>query len=197
MTMKYKIERSVANAGDTWVRSSSYPGTYTLQQAKEIREYARRDTFMKYRVVPVQAKRYIVVIEGPHGWCRSGLFRGEYTLEQAQSIVADNEYGITSYRYTEVVPGRVPVVPVVPVVHAVPQEQEPVPVKPFKPYRRHAAVTPLELRGAITMLESARKHVSYATMNTRAALNTMFDAYSTLTTARMQCVRELEALEQE
>jgi hypothetical protein len=57
------------------------------------------------------------------------------------------------------------------------------------PYRRHAAITPLELRGAIAMLTSARKHV----LDIRVGDG--FDAYSILYDARLQCVRALEELE--
>jgi len=60
-----------------------------------------------------------------------------------------------------------------------------------KPYRRHAAITPLELRGAIAMLRSAQKHIvqDYA-----ENVNENFDAWEILGHARLECVRHLETL---
>jgi hypothetical protein len=60
-----------------------------------------------------------------------------------------------------------------------------------KPYRRHAAVTPLELRGAHRMLTSARKYLFDGKMT--ACVGT-FAAYQVLTDALMNVTRALETL---
>ena len=62
------------------------------------------------------------------------------------------------------------------------------PIPTHKPYRRRAAITPLELRGAISMLESASKHVL-----TRED-NDTFEAWTILIGARMVVTRELESV---
>lgn len=90
---KYRIQRSVANDGQTWVQSDSYPLVY----------------YMNHRIVEVIRK----------------------------------------------------------------------------PYRRHAAITPLELRGAIAILSKAMRF---------AVAIPEYDTYSILYDARLQVIRELEAL---
>lgn len=66
-------------------------------------------------------------------WVQSNSFPGKYTMDFAQGIL--DRVPEMSYR----------IVPV----------RQPTP----KPYRRHAAVTPLELRGAKAMLESTREYI--------------------------------------
>jgi hypothetical protein len=63
-------------------------------------------------------------------WCRSGRYPLTYEQDVAESILDDESIGGGEYRMV------------------------PVP----KPYR-HSAVTPLELRGALAMLKSARLFV--------------------------------------
>ena len=62
-----------------------------------------------------------------------------------------------------------------------------------RPYRRHAAVTPLELRGAKAILSSALKHIVSGVNNSYTGMNS-FAAYSILWDARLKIVRELEKL---
>jgi hypothetical protein len=57
-----------------------------------------------------------------------------------------------------------------------------------KRYRRHAAVTPLELRGAYAMLVHAQKHL----IDDRG--EGAYDAWVILTNAKDDIVRQLEAL---
>src|ERR1017187_4553244 len=75
----------------------------------------------------------------------SDSYPNTYTLERAKDILAlCVTYGL-SYRMVAVT--------------------TPTP----KPYRRHAAVTPLELRGAYAMLESAILYLTYGTNNAAAS----------------------------
>lgn len=109
------------------------------------------------------------IIEGPSDgkWVRSGFYPAEYTLAEAEDIVNGNEWGIKSYRYL-CVSGT--------------------PTTLRKPYRRHAAVTPLELRGAIAMLKSACRYL---------AARSEFDAWEVPYGAQHLCLRHLEALERQ
>ena len=64
------------------------------------------------------------------------------------------------------------------------------PVKPVKPYRRHAAVTQLELRGAIAMLRGARQYIidmGYTWEPSKDTSAILFDA-------KLACKRQLEAM---
>jgi hypothetical protein len=96
-------------------------------------------------------------------WERSWSFPVEYTLSEAKAFIAQESSTMFHYR----------IVPL------------------HKPYRRHAAITPLELRGAINMLENARHHVVESVgVGTQAG----FDAFVILVYARLDCVRALETL---
>jgi hypothetical protein len=94
-------------------------------------------------------------------WVRSDSFPLVYTSEDAMKIVED--FPTLNYR-------------------TIPATRKP------KPYRRHAAITPLELRGAIAMLESASSHIL-----TRGDTDT-FEAWTILIGARMVVTRQLETL---
>src|ERR1017187_10562192 len=89
-------------------------------------------------------------------WVDSDSFPGYYTEDVAQAIL--DEYPIMTYRITPVT---------------------------IKPYRRHAAITQLELRGAEAMLTSAAK--SRANVAYGLAYDTdSFEAYSILIDARLE-----------
>jgi hypothetical protein len=60
-------------------------------------------------------------------------------------------------------------------------------------YRRHAAITPLELRGAIQMLTNARQHL-VSDVNSSDEGLAAFVAFQVITHARMECVRALETM---
>jgi hypothetical protein len=89
-------------------------------------------------------------------WERSWSFPAEYGFHEAKALMAD-EPGRFKYRVKAV----------------------------SVPYRRHAAVSQLELRGAMAMLESAMK---------RVAGLPEFDTYSILYDARLAVRRQLEKL---
>ena len=96
------------------------------------------------------------------GWEPAWAYPKRYTLGEADAILNDlasNKYNTYQYRK----------------------------VGASKPYRRHAAVTPLELRGAIAMLGSASKHILTTTGG--------FSPWEILYTARMHCGRALAELE--
>jgi len=99
------------------------------------------------------------------GWVRSDSYNGVYPEAQAQAILDDN---FMAYRKS--------------------------PVHDRVSYRRHAAVTPLELRGALRILESAR---NYYVVN--AALDKFKDDYrlgwNILIDAHLAVIRQLEAVE--
>ncbi len=105
-------------------------------------------------------------------WERSSFYNGVYTEAQAQAILDDNT--LLRYRMT-------------------PFHDLFVSVK-SKPYRRHAAITPLELRGAISMLESARRSVVQA-VNSSSEGSWAFEAFTILTNAMLANRRALEAME--
>jgi hypothetical protein len=67
-------------------------------------------------------------------------------------------------------------------------------VKPVKPYRRHAAVTQLELRGAISMLQNAQDHVVRATQFRYSDFESAHHPRMILVDARLASERALEAL---
>lgn len=109
MKQLFIIERSIANAGKTWVQSKSFPGKYTMDFAQDVLDIVPG---MSYRIVPAS-----------------------------------------------------------------------------KPYRRHAAVTPLELRGAKAMLESTREYICrmYTYEECGGTWEILMDAYH-------KVCRRLEAL---
>jgi hypothetical protein len=103
------------------------------------------------------------VIEHQHNWVRSQAWPGHYTEEEATDIVVrgkDEAGDPHAYRMGTVTP----------VSHK---------------YRRHAAVTPLEIRGAVALLESANNRLSYP-----------FDIATSdiLREAKLACKKDLEAL---
>jgi hypothetical protein len=65
-------------------------------------------------------------------------------------------------------------------------------VRVIPKYRRHAAVTPLELRGAMSMLTSAMRHLVKAQ---NIAIQCRIEGYSRLYDARNEVMRQLEAME--
>jgi hypothetical protein len=100
-------------------------------------------------------------------WEKSASFPWLYSMDEAQAIL--DEYPQMNYRISPVT---------------------------VKPYRRHAAVTQLELRGAHAMLSEARKHIA---ISARASCNGPCDAnyflpFSILTDAMLSVTRQMEAL---
>jgi hypothetical protein len=100
--------------------------------------------------------------DNPH-WERSWAFPGEYTKAEAERLIDQESNKHYKWR---IVPlnGRAP----------------------EKKYRRHAAVTPLELRGAKAMLESAIDRGFMAGLS--------FEAYSILVDAKIAVTCQLEKL---
>ena len=77
-------------------------------------------------------------LPGTKRWARSWSFGDNYTKEEAQKIEAEKSSTFWRFRATPL-PGIAPTVA-------------------RKPYRRHAAVTQLELKGASAMLKSAMNY---------------------------------------
>ena len=96
---------------------------------------------------------------------RSDSFPEAYTMDAAQGLL--DKYPQMLYRIAEI---------------------------PRKAYRRHAAVTPLELRGAKAMLESALKHNVHIVRMDFEGSKSAYDAWSILMAAKLECVRALEAM---
>jgi len=96
-------------------------------------------------------------------WVRSDSFPRVYTFGEAQDIVTTYPKMTYRVKYTSGV-----------VLTPATLTRKP------KPYRRHAAVTPLELRGAISMLDSALK------------MDPSYDTWAILKQARLNVLRELE-----
>ena len=136
--MKYKIERAIAGDGDNgWVRSDTYPDTYTGEDAGRI----LKSSSLNYRMVAFPKPT-----PEPTPKPTRGMLRGI--------------------------------------------------LKPSKPYRRHAAITPLELRGAIAMLESAAKYTYNRVPCKDDAEREQYTATCViLWDARIAVQRALEALE--
>ena len=66
---------------------------------------------------------------------------------------------------------------------------------PRKAYRRHAAKTPLELRGALAMLQRACKQLLAGDREFGLReIDAAFEAYKILSDAMLRVTRELEAL---
>jgi hypothetical protein len=65
-----------------------------------------------------------------------------------------------------------------------------------RPYRRHAAVTPLELRGAKAILESARDHIVNQARASKCGPcdANYFEPFTILYIARLRVIRELEKM---
>lgn len=130
--------------------------------------------------------KYIIEQGLSTGWMRSWAFPDTYTQAVAESILDDNPH--LDYRITSV-PELV---------------KKSVKKSVKKPYRRHAAVTPLELRGAQEMLESARKHIVSAHKEYIVSLGNSsfeafeglayFEAFNILSEARLAVIRQLEQM---
>ena len=93
-------------------------------------------------------------------WIQSVSFPGKYTMDEAQGLI--DRYPYMNYRITPV---------------------------PKTPYRRHAAITPLELRGAKAMLGSTRRYMckQYTWDESKDAWEILMDAFVAVT-------RQLESL---
>ena len=102
------------------------------------------------------------------GWEPAWAYPKRYTLGEADAILNDlasNKYKTYQYRK----------------------------VGASKPYRRHAAVTPLELRGAIAMLRSACKYIA-DNVDKHVSLSG-YAEWAVMYNARLECERALESLE--
>ena len=102
-------------------------------------------------------------------WERAWAYPLEYTKTKAKALINDPTNAHYKWRIVSLVGVRVP----------------------EKRYRRHAVVTPLELRGAIQMLTNARQHI-VSDVNSSTDGMGAFAAFQVLTQARMECVRNLE-----
>ena len=108
------------------------------------------------------------VIEHQHNWVRSQAWPGHYTEEEATDIVVrgkDEAGDPHAYRMGTVTP----------VSHK---------------YRRHAAVTPLEIRGAVALLQSIRNRLC----GSGSGSGSSFETRKILRDAFYACKKELEAL---
>jgi hypothetical protein len=101
-------------------------------------------------------------------WERSWSFPVEYTLSEAKAFIAQESSTMFHYR----------IVPL------------------HKPYRRHAAITPLELRGAIAMLESSIEHIVHNAKVDKLACTDAdyYNPFMILMNAKLACKRHLETL---
>jgi hypothetical protein len=95
-------------------------------------------------------------------WSRSWSYPHTYTKDEARALIA-----------------------------CVPQHEFRIVTVRSKPYRRHAAVTPLELRGAHRMLSSARNHVCDSVS---IGSQEGFAAFQILSDALLRVTRALESL---
>jgi hypothetical protein len=170
--MDYIIEYK---GGQRWVRSDCWPGVYSEAEAQDIID---RSPGWPYRMTPLQSKpepkTYMIeLLCGDKQWERSWSYPLLYTKAEAQDILANH-----NARFTwRIVP------------------EGGMPVK-RKKYRRHAAVTPLELRGAKAMLESALGHV---VQQARASKYGPCDVnypnpFMILTDAKLAVIRQLEKM---
>ena len=112
-------------------------------------------------------------------WDRSWSYPEEYTKAEAKALI--NEaliYGPYDARYKWRIVSMNGIVRVP------------------KVYRRHAAVTPLELRGAIQMLERAMDHMVQLTWADKLACidADYYNPFMILMDAKLACKRALEAL---
>jgi hypothetical protein len=117
--------------------------------------------------------KYIIEFSLSNGtWVRSWGFGGVYTMDEAQSLLdnaGSDDAGIF-YRITPL-------------------------IKPRKPYRRHAAVTQLELRGAIAMLSSACKYLTRTINSSRSPIGMeAYQEFTILYHAKLAVTRQLETL---
>jgi len=177
--MKYIIEGKKTQNDLTvlWVRSRWYPGEYFEAEAHRIiGESASRN--VQYRMTPVMPEEHMKYkIElwcgyDLHGcWSRAWSYPGEYTKVKAEELIS--RPGNARFKWRIVSLGAIR--------------------KPEKKYRRHAVVTPLELRGAIQMLTNARQHIVSDVNSSTEGLGA-FAAFQVITQARLECVRHLESL---
>ncbi len=110
-----------------------------------------------------------------HGrWSRSWSYPSEYTKAEAKERINDPINDHYKWRIVSLVGVRVP----------------------EKVYRRHAAVTPLELRGAIQMLERAMDHMVRMACADKLACTDAdyYNPFMILMDAKLACKRALEAL---
>ena len=106
--------------------------------------------------------KYIIEMLVPGGeYERSWSFPEEYGFHEAKVLISDKCVGNYVFRV------------------------KPVSVPKVKKYRRHAAVTQLELRGAIVMLTNALTH---------AAVTCDFNAWKILYDAKLAVTRQLEKI---
>jgi hypothetical protein len=118
--------------------------------------------------------KYIIEQGLSTGWMRSWAFPDTYTQAVAESILDDNPH--LDYRITSV-PELV---------------KKSVKKSVKKPYRRHAAVTPLELRGAKAMLTSAMAYLG--SRRSRNDFPFYYYPWIFLYDARLAVTRQLEQM---
>jgi hypothetical protein len=94
-------------------------------------------------------------------WEKSWAYPHQYTRKEAEALINSRRKSILVFRIVDTAPKR---------------------------YRRHAAVTPLELRGALAMLVHAQKHL----IDDRG--EGAYDAWVILYNAEADITRQLEAL---
>ena len=107
-------------------------------------------------------------------WDRSWAYPEEYTKAEAKALINDPTNARFKWRIVSLVGVRVP----------------------EKVYRRHAAITPLELRGAIQMLERAMDHMVRMACADKLACTDAdyYNPFMILMDAKLACKRALEAL---
>ena len=154
---KFIIERSITGQMREWVRSDSYPLTYTMDEAQAIMDESLP---LHYRIAPAKAakdaRKYIVeLLCGGKRWEKSWSYPGEYTHAEAQALIDKPCNEGYDWKATLVSVAKSPVA-----------------------YRRHAAATYLELRGALELLNSTAKYLcdSYRYDQCRAAYAIICDA---------------------
>ena len=107
-------------------------------------------------------------------WERSWAYPLEYTKAEAKALINDPTNACFKWRIVSLVGVRVP----------------------EKVYRRHAAVTPLELRGAIQILERAMDHMVRMACADKLACTDAdyYNPFMILMDAKLACKRALEVL---
>ena len=122
---------------------------------------------MKYKI-ELECNR-----SGELRWERSWAYPLEYTKAEATALINDPINDHYKWRIVSLVGVRVP-----------------------KVYRRHAAVTPLELRGAIQILERAMDHMVRMACADKLACTDAdyYNPFMILMDAKLACKRALEAL---
>ena len=105
-------------------------------------------------------------------WDRSWAYPEEYTKAEAKALI-NGPYD-ARYKWRIVSMNGIVLVP--------------------KVYRRHAAVTPLELRGAIQILERAMDHMVRMARADKLACTDADNPFMILMDAKLACKRALEVL---